>query len=163
MSARARAGQLAGAGGGRSSYVVVDASVSLKWALDDEDHVGEAVALRDAAIRGRFAMVAPSLWLYEVANGLAMAVRRSRLSPEIGGEALSHLLAVGVRLADPDVRDVYVQALRFDLTAYDAAYLALAEALGGPLWTGDQRLHGAVRHTVDFVHWIGSYVDVTPP
>ena len=30
--------------------VVVDASVSLKWALDDEEHVEQAVALRDAAI-----------------------------------------------------------------------------------------------------------------
>ena len=42
-------------------YAVVDASVSLKWALDDEEAVAEAVALRDAAIDGRFEMVAPSL------------------------------------------------------------------------------------------------------
>ncbi|MBI2323132.1 MAG: hypothetical protein HYU88_13815 [Chloroflexi bacterium] len=59
MSTGARAGQLADAHRGGSPYVVVDASVSLKWALDDEAHVGKAVALRDAAIRGRFAMVAP--------------------------------------------------------------------------------------------------------
>jgi hypothetical protein len=30
--------------------VVVDASVSLKWALNDEEYVEQAVALRDAAI-----------------------------------------------------------------------------------------------------------------
>jgi hypothetical protein len=33
-------------------YRVIDASVALKWALDDEEAVTQAVALRDAALRG---------------------------------------------------------------------------------------------------------------
>jgi len=60
------------------SYLVVDASVSLKWALDDEEAVPQAVALRDAAFRDGAQMVAPSLWLYEITNGLVTAVRRGR-------------------------------------------------------------------------------------
>jgi len=60
--------------------VVVDASVSLKWALNDEEYVEQAVALRDAAIfERRFQMFAPSLWLYEIVNGLRVAVRRGRI------------------------------------------------------------------------------------
>jgi predicted nucleic acid-binding protein len=140
------------------TYLVIDASVSLKWALDDEDGVAEAVALRDDAITGRFEMVAPSLWLYEVTNGLVTAARRGRIAPDIGSRALSSLLSLGIRLVDPAADDVYQQSLDHQLAAYDAAYLALAEALGTQLWTGDRRFYAAVRDSVDVVHWIGDYL-----
>lgn len=143
-------------------YLVVDASVSLKWALDDEEAVAQAVALRDSAIAGHFEMVAPSLWLYEVTNGLVTAVRRGRLAPEIGAQALDHLVALEVRLADSPVREVYEQALRHHVAAYDAAYLALAEDLGAPLWTGDRRLYEMIRDTASFIHWIGDYQSSWP-
>jgi len=139
------------------SYLVVDASVSLKWALDDEEAVSQAVALRDAAFRDGVQMVAPSLWLYEITNGLVTAVRRGRLASELGAEALGHLLALEVRLADPAARDIYEQALRYGITSYDAAYLALASVLEVPLWTGDRRLYETVRNTASFVRWIGDY------
>jgi predicted nucleic acid-binding protein len=89
-------------------------------------------------------MIAPSLWVYEIANALVMAVRRGRLAAEIGDQAFNYLLAVGVRLADPEPHQVYERATQFGLTAYDAAYVALSDALGAPLWTGDRRLYRAV-------------------
>jgi len=138
-------------------YWVVDSSVSLKWALDDEEEVSRAVALRDAAIEGGFQMVAPSLWLYEVANGLVTAARRGRLTSQAGARALAHLVAVGVQFADPETGDVYGRALRYGVAAYDAAYLALAEALGAPLWTGDRRFYETVRASAPLVRWIGDY------
>lgn len=140
-------------------YVVVDASVALKWALDDEEHVAQAVALRDAAVYGRrFEMVAPSLWVYEVTNGLVVAARRGRVDPAMGRRALRLILALGVRVADPAAVDVYREAERFGISAYDAAYLALALAIGAPLWTGDRRFYEAVRGRTDLVRWIGDYV-----
>jgi predicted nucleic acid-binding protein len=139
------------------AYRVVDASVSLKWALDDEDAISEAAALRDEAIRGQFEMVAPSLWLYEVVNGLVTAARRGRVTQDAGRQALVHMLEISVRLADPEARDVYQTALRYGIAAYDAAYLALAEALRAPLWTGDRRLYEAVSPSTSFVRWIGDY------
>lgn len=117
--------------------VVVDASVSLKWALDDESSVQQAVALRDAAIfEHRFQMFAPSLWVYEVSNGLRVAARRGRISPETGEKALRYLLALDVRLVNPDPIEVYRAAFRYDIATYDAAYIALAESLDAVLWTG---------------------------
>jgi predicted nucleic acid-binding protein len=46
-----------------------------------------------------------------------------------------------------------VWELRNNLTAYDAVYVALAEALGAPLLTRDRRLAGAAGHraTVELV------------
>src|SRR5262245_6802750 len=118
--------------------------------MDDEDAVAQAVLLRDAAVAGHFEMVAPSLWLYEVTNGLITAVRRKRLAPELGEQALHHISALGVRLADPLAMNVYHLSLQYKLAAYDAAYLALAESLGATLWTGDRRFYEAVRGSVDF-------------
>ncbi len=143
--------------GGANGYLVVDASISLKWALDDEEWVAQAVALRDAALDGWWWMVAPSLWLFEVANGLVTAVRRRRLAAETGLQALGLLQTVGVQMADPEAGEVYEAAIRYEVAAYDAAYLALAAKLGAELWTGDRRFYDAVRDTTGFVRWIGDY------
>lgn len=141
-----------------ATYAVVDACVALKWVLDDEQAVEEAIALRDDAVEGRLELVAPSLWLYEVANGLVSAVRRDRLPHAEGSRCLVHLRALGVELADPDPASTYSEAIRCGLSAYDAAYVALAKALGAPLWTGDRRLYTATEETTD-VRWIGNYPD----
>lgn len=139
-----------------AAYAVLDASVALKWALDDEEAVEQAVTLRDDGVEGRVQLVAPSLWLYEVANGLVSAMRRRRLTSAEGARSLTSMGALGVELADPDPKAMYTDALRYELSAYDAAYVALAEALSAPLWTGDLRLRTAVSRAVD-VRWIGDY------
>lgn len=140
-----------------AEYLVVDASVALKWALDDEEWVSQAVGLRDASLAGRWRMVAPSLWLYEVTNGLVTAVHRQRMAADTGLQALTLLQSLGVRLADPEAGEVYEAAVRFRVTAYDAAYLALATTLGADLWTGDRRFYDAVRQAAHRVRWIGDY------
>ena len=137
--------------------LVVDACVSLKWALDDEEAVAEAVALRDWAIRSGCQMLAPSLWAYEIGNGLVTAVRGRRISRSTGAEALASLLRLGVRFVDPEPEDVYAQALLHGLASYDAAYLALARAVGAPLWTGDRPFYQKVGQRADFVRWIGDF------
>ena len=139
------------------SLVVIDANVSLKWALNDEEAVVEAVALREAFMAGRIELVAPTLWVYEITNGLIVATRRKRIAPEISTQFLKDILSMGIRLLDPLADQVHSQAIQYNVSAYDAAYLTLAEELGVPLWTGDRRFYDAVRNNVGFVHWIGDY------
>ena len=48
-------------------------------------------------------------------------------------------------------------ARQLDRSAYDAAYLALAQATSQPLVTGDERLYNAVHAHLDWVLWIEDY------
>jgi predicted nucleic acid-binding protein len=139
--------------------VVVDASVALKWVFDDEDAVSQAVALRNDAIDGRFGLVAPSLWLYEVTNGLLSAERRGRMDVRLGRRSLGYLVSLGIELVDPEPAATYEKAVAYGLSAYDAAYVALAEALETSLWSGDRGLCHAVAEPPGLVHWIGDYAE----
>jgi len=73
--------------------VVVDASVVLKWQIDDEEYIPQAIALRDDLYALR-AIKAISLYLliYEVMNGIVTAIKRERLASNKTLEAMSNLL-----------------------------------------------------------------------
>lgn len=135
---------------------VVDASVALKWLFNDEVGVPQALALRDSYLADpvRFPLFAPSLWRYEIANGLWVAARRGRIEHDLAREALSDLLAVGVRLIDPEDRRVLDLALAYGIAVYDAAYLAVAEEIGSILWTADGPFYDTVGGKRQDVYWI---------
>jgi predicted nucleic acid-binding protein len=136
----------------------VDASVVLKWQLDDEEAVAEANALRhDFYVRGTFQAIAPQLLIYEVANGIATAARRKRIASDKAELALANLIALGVELKEVDPRSILRLALQYSLAAYDAAYLALAEAEQCELWTGDRPFYQTVKDQFSWVRWIGNY------
>ena len=121
-----------------SDRATVDVSVALKWALDDEDGLAEALALRDEmVVHRRLRLFAPRLFAYEATNGLVMAARRGRIGMEDALDAAQDLLAVGVELVDPPMHQVALLAAAGGLTAYDAAYVAVAGQCGGVLWTDD--------------------------
>lgn len=138
--------------------LVIDASVMLKWQLNDEDHIEQALALRnDYLIHERVALVAPTLLTYELTNGLSRAERRERLADGVADEALAMLLACAVRLERPVPGRLLETARRYAITAYDAAYVALAEQRGSELWTADRPLYEAAGGSQPLVRWIGDY------
>lgn len=136
---------------------VIDSSVALKWVLNDEENVEEAIAFRNAGLAGEFGMVAPSLWVVEIINGLATAVRRIRVSNTIGKKALSALMDSDVTLADPEPQKIYEIALSYGIASYDAAYLALAQTLKVAFWTGDKKLYNKISGRFQDIKWIGNY------
>lgn len=125
---------------------VVDASIVLAWCFEDEhtpsaDRVLERLAHEPA--------VAPAIWPLEIANAFRSAERRGRLAIADVARLREGLLALPVTVEPTPLSsalgDVTEFARAAGLSAYDAAYLALAAARGLPLATADDRLAEAAR------------------
>ncbi len=122
--------------------LVLDASMALSFVLDDEFTPLSERVLRDVASDGA---LVPCLWDIEVLNGLRSAERRGRISPASLTTAIHGLSGLPIdrdaRAADGvRVTDV---AREFALSAYDAAYLALAMDTNLPLASLDAGLRDA--------------------
>jgi predicted nucleic acid-binding protein len=122
--------------------IVVDASTILELLLNTP------VAAR---IAGRLlspgeSLHAPHLLDVEVAQVLRRYCRAGELHSERGREALADLADLPLSRYPHDFLLARIWALRHNLTAYDASYVALAEALDVPLLTSDRRLAATSGH-----------------
>ncbi|MDQ0372454.1 type II toxin-antitoxin system VapC family toxin [Cellulomonas humilata] len=118
--------------------VVLDASAAVAL-LIDPGPAGEQVAARlDGA-----SVVAPDLLPYEVTNVLRRQRNAGRLSDTEARLALEGLHTLSIDLWPHAVLTDRIWCLGANLSAYDAAYVALAERLGAVLLTADARIAGA--------------------
>jgi predicted nucleic acid-binding protein len=90
---------------------------------------------------------APHLLDVEVAQVLRRFVTRGELDLDRARQALTFLGAFPVERHAHDLLLPRIWALRSNLTAYDAAYVSLAELLDATLITRDARLLRASGHT----------------
>jgi len=135
--------------------VVVDASVALKWALQEE-HTEEALALWDRWQQDLEWVIAPPLFRSEVTNVLYRRSRRGELSFADAAEILDAILSI-VAIVEP--ASLYHSALdlagALDVgSTYDAMYLALAESQDGVMWTADRRFVRAAEQQSRHVRYI---------
>ena len=125
------------------SGIVLDSSVAIAWALEDEQE-----DLANRAVELAFKSIAhlPALWFYEVQNVLAVATRRGRLTLDDAREVCDTLSTIPSRVHSPQsLGKELAISMPSGLTAYDAAYLCLARDLQVPLATLDERLVGSAR------------------
>lgn len=125
---------------------VVDASVVVKWLVDEE---GSDAA---AELAGE-SLAAPTLLLAECANVLWVKARVGELDREQAKERTALLVDLPVTLEPIAslIADASDLALRLDVTVYDALYVALARRRGDLLITADHKLARAVRRSQDGV------------
>lgn len=121
--------------------IVVDASALLEVLLQ----TGAAAAV-EARLFGGDTLHAPHLLDLEVTQVLRRYERAGELSSRRGLEALADLAGFRIERYPHHLFLERVWSLRANATAYDACYLALAEALDAPLLTMDRRLAGVPGH-----------------
>ena len=129
--------------------IVADASAILELLL----RTPAGLEAERRLLRARETIHAPALLDLEVAQVLRRYVARGELTAVRAGEAIETMAVFPVERYSHEPLLGRIWALREDLTAYDAAYVALAEALGAPLLTGDERVAGApgVRARVELL------------
>jgi predicted nucleic acid-binding protein len=89
---------------------------------------------------------APHLLDVEVAQVIRRFAAAGEIDDQRGRTALIDLADFPIRRYPHDLLLPRIWELRHNLTAYDAAYVALAEALDAPLLTRDKRLATAAGH-----------------
>jgi predicted nucleic acid-binding protein len=133
--------------------VVVDASVALKWVLQEE-HTEHALALRDLWQESGEFVIAPPIFRSEVTNALHQRVRRGEFGRAEAQDMLDSLIPA---VATVETGGLYNRALTLAgelmlASTYGSLYLALAEAEGCEVWTADPRLVQAVQQRFPQVH-----------
>ena len=121
---------------------VIDASAALEFLMRTSlgQRVGAQIADPDEVL------IAPHLIDAEVSPGLRKFVSIGDISAERGRESLSEFLLLGIQRFEHTALLTRVWDLRSNTTAYDAMYLALAEALEAPLITTDAKFERTPGH-----------------
>jgi len=122
---------------------IVDASIAGAWLLPDEEN---ALAEEAMARLAEDDAVAPDLLRHEIRSILLSAEKRGRISDDFVHSALARFRGLPLQLVGPgDDTEVVRLSRKYRLSAYDAAYLAIALLEQLPLATLDRRLAEAAR------------------
>lgn len=103
---------------------VLDASVAICWAMQDESDP-RAAAAQARALADR--PVVPALWWYEVRNILVLNERRGRIAPTDSELFLASTGSLVRSVFPQDSKETLQLARKYRLSVYDAAYLQLAK------------------------------------
>ncbi len=130
--------------------IVLDSSAVVEWllGLPLADAVGARILAADS-------LHAPALMDIEVAQVMRRYTAAKEIAADTGERALNVLRDLDVNRYTHESLLTTIWKLRHNLTAYDAAFVALAGVLDAPLITLDRRIAGAIMTgwniTVDVV------------
>lgn len=116
--------------------VVVDASALIELVLSTPAGIALANRIENTAL----SLHAPHCADVEVVSALGRKIRLGQITPAMARDALQDLRDLDLNRHEHEPYLDRMLALRANVSAHDAAYVALAEVLGCPLLTLDARL-----------------------
>lgn len=122
--------------------IVLDASAALDWLL--QTSAGQRI--EDRIYSHHETLHTPHLLDLEVTQVLRRLVREGTVPALRADEAVEDLLDLRITRYAHSLLLPRIWGMRHNFSAYDAAYVALAETLGAPLITRDARLASASGH-----------------
>lgn len=139
--------------------VIIDSSLSLKWFFKDEKEADYALSVLEDFVNNKIAIIVPTIWLYEMANGVRTAVLRKRISLKKGSSFINDLTKILPKLEDfePLLKEAFAIAKQFELSIYDGSYLALAKMREIQFFTGDEKLYRKVKGKFKWIKRVLEY------
>lgn len=125
----------------RTLAIIIDSSIAAKWFFSEENS-DIAEKIKDDFESGIISIAVPTVFYYEVNNLLKTATKRLRLNVKNAQnvyEAFLKLSFIAYHSEDL-MKNTLGKAIEFDLSSYDASYVALADHLQIPFFTADQKL-----------------------
>ena len=122
--------------------LVIDASVAVKWFVEEDGHERALIISRGAGV-----LAAPDRLLFEVANVLRRKTKQNEISISQARDAIEQLPTM-IDTIVPSATlllDAFALAEQLDHAVYDCSYLACARHLGVPLLTADGHFAGKAR------------------
>jgi len=124
--------------------LVADNSVVIAWFSRNQ---ATPYTDRQLAKLARHEVFVPSVWPFEFANAVAVLERRGILSAALADRMIDGAVRLVTRVDAPPPAPGTLLAIarQHSLSAYDAAYLELAQRLGAPLASKDSVLAGVAK------------------
>jgi len=121
---------------------VVDASTCLKWIFQDEIDSEKALALQKEYLDEKIELLSPNIWVFEIANGIKTAFLRERIPINKCELKLNQLLESSPYLisVEDKIEACLNNALTYQISVYDSAYVTLAILNKVPLISTDSKL-----------------------
>lgn len=137
---------------------VVDASVAIKLFIDEPLSKEAEVLFSMLTGDEGSEFYVPDLFFIECANVLWKHIKRFGYPEEKACEDLAALKALSLASCTTGelMADALTIAVAYDVTAYDACYVALSRQLEVPFVTADERLARKMADTVPAVQWLGT-------
>lgn len=127
--------------------LVFDASVVAKWFFEEEE-TDLALTLLEKHKLGKININVPVLLLFEFGNTLIKKFREDIDTQEEFNRDLADLLASELNFVAPTqdlLKLTYTLARKYEITFYDATYVALAQKLKCDFITADKKLVKAAK------------------
>ena len=120
--------------------VVADTSVIVPWIKDrEETYSKECLKLFHDFVAEEVRVIVPQLFFHEISNFVVIGSRKEAFPEDNLRKLLSMDFSV-YELKTTDFLDISRMAHEKKITAYDATYMHIAEALRIPLFTADEQL-----------------------
>ncbi len=132
--------------------IILDASVVVKW-FSEEEYTDKALEIRELIRMGEEKVVVPDLLLYELANALK---HNPNFDANDVRDALTSIFDMDMDIVTPipeTINSAVTLAFEYNLTVYDAFYVALAKETELTFITADRRLCERVSN-LDLVNFI---------
>jgi len=136
---------------------VVDANVVTRFLLEEEPFLPQVDRLIQDYVDDKIKLSAPILFMFEVTDNIITAARGKRIKEETAAATFARFEDLAIPLEEIEYSRMFELARQYGRTAYDTAYLALAEQRKVPLVTADEHLYNAVRGEFKWIMWIGDY------